>query len=267
MNITRSLRDGERPKTNLDQSRRRAQERLGGRLPRCSRPAAPEDVPAQEGRRCLARAGAGGVAAGTHLAESTSLTVAAAADRWLKSAEARGLEVMSLKGYQQHVRIHILPRIGDVKLARLTDERIADFRDDLLRSLSRPLAAKVMTSLRSILREAGRSTTVRLKRQSGRHRERVQIPSAQEVAALLRCASQEARAIFGLAALAGLRASEIRGLAWRDVDLPGETIHVRQRADHRCVLGSPKSAEARRRSRSATTHQHPGGLAERAQRG
>jgi integrase len=39
----------------------------------------------------------------------------------------------------------------------------------------------------------------------------------------------------------GLRASELRGLRWADVDLNARLLHVRQRADRFNVIGRPKS--------------------------
>src|SRR5262249_52060371 len=54
------------------------------------------------------------------------------------------------------------------------------------------------------------------------------------------------RALLLTAALTGLRASELRGLRWRDVDLNGRELHVRHRADRFCKLGPPKSAMGRR---------------------
>jgi integrase len=44
----------------------------------------------------------------------------------------------------------------------------------------------------------------------------------------------------------GLRASELRGLPWSSVDLDRAAIHVRQRADMRGRIGSPKSAAGSR---------------------
>ena len=44
----------------------------------------------------------------------------------------------------------------------------------------------------------------------------------------------------------GLRASELRGLDWTDVELDRGRLHVRQRANIRGTLGSPKSAAGRR---------------------
>src|SRR5215472_15459956 len=43
-----------------------------------------------------------------------------------------------------------------------------------------------------------------------------------------------------------MRASELRGLRWSDVDLNKRQIHVRQRADHWRTIGQPKSAAGAR---------------------
>jgi integrase len=44
------------------------------------------------------------------------------------------------------------------------------------------------------------------------------------------------------AAFTGLRASELRGLRWKDVRLKEEKLHVQQRADRLNQIGRPKSA-------------------------
>src|SRR5215472_19297680 len=43
-----------------------------------------------------------------------------------------------------------------------------------------------------------------------------------------------------------MRASELRGLRWSDVDLNKRQIHVTQRADHWRTIGPPKSATSAR---------------------
>ena len=42
--------------------------------------------------------------------------------------------------------------------------------------------------------------------------------------------------------MTGLRASELRGLRWADVDLKAQRLHVRQRADRYNEMGCPKTA-------------------------
>jgi integrase len=44
----------------------------------------------------------------------------------------------------------------------------------------------------------------------------------------------------------GLRASELRGLRWSDIDLPRQQLHVHQRADRYQAIGKPKSAAGER---------------------
>jgi integrase len=48
------------------------------------------------------------------------------------------------------------------------------------------------------------------------------------------------------AVFTGMRASELRGLAWGAVDLDAKTITVKQRADQWGVIGPPKSAAGSR---------------------
>jgi integrase len=191
---------------------------------------------------------------GVHTAASKSETVAEAADRWLNRVEAEGRERGTLAQYRQHVNLHIAPRIGRYKLAHLTPARIEAFRDDLLANLSRPMARKVLTSLKSLLKNAkhahvaadvsvGRSKRSERKLEVGRD-----IPSPAEIKRLVAAAKDNARmhALLLTAALCGLRASELRGLRWADIDLKASELHVRQRADRYNVIGAPKSASSTR---------------------
>jgi integrase len=74
----------------------------------------------------------------------------------------------------------------------------------------------------------------------------VDIPTPGEIRALLNASTGRWRAFVATAALAGLRLSELRGLAWSDVDFAAASIAVRQRADAWSDLGSPKAAASRR---------------------
>src|SRR5262249_37183650 len=61
---------------------------------------------------------------GTHTAPSKSITVSAAGTDWLTYVEAEGRERTTLDQYRQHVRLHIEPALGKVKLAHLTTPRV-----------------------------------------------------------------------------------------------------------------------------------------------
>ena len=76
---------------------------------------------------------------GTHVAPSKSITVADACDKWIKRVEADGKERSTIDQYRQHAKLHIIPKLGKVRLANL-EMKVEDFREDLLANLSRPMA-------------------------------------------------------------------------------------------------------------------------------
>ena len=95
------------------------------------------------------------VRAGTHTPVSKSITVAEAAEDWITAVELEGREASTLAQYRQHAK-HITDRIGDLRLANLTAPGVNTFRDNLLATMSRAMARKVLASLKSMLRDAQR---------------------------------------------------------------------------------------------------------------
>jgi integrase len=197
------------------------------------------------------------VRAGTHTAVSKSITVEEAAKDWINSVEVEGREATTLAQYRQHSK-HITERIGDVKLANLTTPHLNTFRDDLLTTMSRAMARKVMSSLKSLLKDAQRrgnvaqNVALAVKKidadKRGEHRLNlgVDIPTGDEIKAILAAAGQRVRPLLLTAIFTGLRSSELRGLRWSDVDFKCGELHVRQRADRYGVIGKPKSAAGHR---------------------
>ncbi|MGB6438382.1 MAG: tyrosine-type recombinase/integrase [Methyloceanibacter sp.] len=203
---------------------------------------------------------------GRHVADSVSITVADAAAIWLKACElGRGdnppAEFSTLRTYRSNLKHHILPAIGKVKLAHLTRANVAAFRDHLLTKLSRVMAKKVLASFKGIMAEAEArghvvgnvASSVRIGNK-GRHKEPVAIPTKAEVKSIMAKLDELAtdkrwrrwRVLFATAIHSGFRASELRGLHWDTVDLKAGTITVKQRADERGVIGSPKTVASRR---------------------
>jgi integrase len=86
---------------------------------------------------------------------------------------------------------------------------------------------------------------VRLKRderdESGPLRAGVDFPSMSELRLLMDNAPERWRPLIITAIFTGMRASELRGLPWSDVDLDAGVIHVRQRADKWGTIGPTKS--------------------------
>jgi integrase len=153
--------------------------------------------------------------------------------------------------------LHLVPICGAVKLSQLTTPMVEGYRDQLVDKLSRPMAIRVLRSLSSLIADAQRrgqvaqnvAKSVKMKR-AARERAKAVIPPKTALKALLSAAtaSQDPRdyALVSLALFAGLRASELRGLAWAQVDLSGAAVTLVQRADAKGMIGAPKSASSRR---------------------
>jgi integrase len=118
------------------------------------------------------------------------------------------------------------------------------------------MARKVLTSLKSMLGEAQRRGLIAHNpaspvRVEARRREVPRltvghgIPTKEQVRAILDHAGRF-RPLLATAIFTGMRASELRGLRWDDVDFERRVVHVRQRADRWGTIGAPKSAAGRR---------------------
>jgi integrase len=213
---------------------------------------------------------------GTHIADSASITVKKASELWLKTCEAAGLERSTLDQYRQHLRLHIVGDdapadeqakglfIGHLKLSQLNAPTVRAFEDRLAEAGRSPAMVRyVVRSLGSLLadaqergyvtRNAVRELRARRRRGNG-HEERrngklkvgIDIPTTDEIKAILAAATGRWRPFLYTAVLTGMRASELRGLRWSDVDLRHAKIHVKQRADRFNAIGPPKSAAGER---------------------
>jgi len=194
---------------------------------------------------------------GVHTADSTSLTVTQAANLYLDAVRGMDREPTTIAAYDQHVRLHILPLIGGTKLSQLTAPKVEALFDAWLRDLSRPMAVRVLRTFKAILTHAQKKGNVAQNvalavtppRQK-RAKPKVRPPSKRLLKDILLAAAESddlmGRAIVELAIMSGMRASEIRGLAWSALDLKRGRVTVKQRADAKGVLGPPKSEAGHR---------------------
>jgi integrase len=206
------------------------------------------------------------ISEGTHVADRATVTVADAGDDWIKSCKASGLERTTTDGYENHLELHLKPYLGRTLLSKLTVPAIRNLQDKLREEGRSPAMVKRVTvSLGSIIADAqerglvarnvvremaqrrgkGRDRHVE-KRQKARLRVGVDIPTPGEVGLIIKAAEGRYRPLLLTAIFAGLRASELRGLRWDDVDLQKNVLHVRQRADRYHEIGMPKSDAGQR---------------------
>jgi integrase len=193
------------------------------------------------------------VAQGTHARDSKT-TVADIVDTWISHGVDEGLERGTIEPRKRHLKLHIAPFIGRVKLADLTTPRVNAFMDQLRDGGRSPaMRRKILTSLSSAVTFAkGRGLVAQNAcqgvkvRSDGRGKTKPVIPAKSELKLLIDRAPERWRPFIVTAIFTGMRVSELRGLRWADVDLDVGIIHVTQRADAWGTIGSPKSAAGTR---------------------
>jgi integrase len=194
---------------------------------------------------------------GIHIADSESATVAQAGAFWLASCDANGLERSTVDQYRQHLTLHIAPFIGQMLLSKLTVPIVRGFEDELRKAGRSPqMVKKALSSLSMLLSDAQERglavrnpvRDMRAKRQTGSEgrqkaklRVGVDIPSRDEIRAIVGALEGRWRPLLLTAIFTGLRASELRGLPWSAVDLDNRSLSVFQRADRYNKIGRPKS--------------------------
>jgi len=202
---------------------------------------------------------------GVHVAEADSVTVAKAGELWIAAKKRSGRERSTTEQYRQHLDLHIEPFIGDTKLTALSVPSIRAFEERLRdEGRSTAMVRKVLVSLGSLIGDAQergliarnvvRDMRGRRSAADGRAERRakgkllvgVDIPLPEEIKALVASLTGRWRPLLLTAIFTGLRASELRGLRWADVEFENKLVHVRQRADRYDQIGRPKSEAGER---------------------
>jgi integrase len=184
------------------------------------------------------------------------LAVGSFLDVWLRDAVRPKVRPKTFVSYAGIVRVHLVPGLGHLPLARLTPQQVQAF---LNRKSAEHLAPRTVAYIRAVLRQAlGQAERWGLvSRNSARLAEPPRVPR-REVQPL---APDEARAfleairgdrleaLYLVAIGVGLRQGEILGLSWTNVDFGASTITVRnalQRVNGKLELVEPKSATSHR---------------------
>ncbi|WLA78804.1 tyrosine-type recombinase/integrase [Bradyrhizobium elkanii] len=191
---------------------------------------------------------------GLHTPSSVSPTIKDAAALWIKRSNEKGLEASTVKGYREHIDLHILPFIGAKKLSEISVPAVNAFADQLREAgRSADMISRVVQSLGAIFREARRRGLANTAPTEGleldlpdRDDPRPVIPTKPELQAIIGKSEGRWRPVIITAIFCGLRASELRGLRWADVDFEARQINVTQRADASHRIGKLKSKAAYR---------------------
>lgn len=163
------------------------------------------------------------------------LTIAEFLKVWLRDVAAARLRPSSYRRVEGIVRVHLIPALGRHQVSQLRPQHV----NQMLRAKARSgLAPKTCQHIRTTLRTAlGQAVKWEIARMNAAALSEPPRAQAAEIEAISR---DDARAIldavrgdrlYALYAVAlglGLRQGEALALQWRDVDLEGRTLVVRQ---------------------------------------
>ncbi|HEY5843929.1 MAG TPA: site-specific integrase, partial [Mycobacterium sp.] len=159
---------------------------------------------------------------------------------WLTHIE-RHVRPSTLKAYKANCRLHIVPRIGRTKLAKLTVRDIRLMLDDLRANGAGARTVQyVHATLRAALEHAYReelvsrnvAKMVRVERPKPAAKEPLSVDEARKLLTATR--DDEDHALWVVMLMLGLRRSEVCGLRWDNIDLDNRTLsitHSVQRVD------------------------------------
>lgn len=181
------------------------------------------------------------------------------ASSWLETrltSKGERLRPKTQEVYESCLRLHILPTLGSLPLARLGTAGIRSWHSALLASgCGAPIAAKCYRLLRTILNTAVEdgllvANPCSIKGASVEPTNERVLPSLADVSALADAIQPQLRAMVLLAAFGGLRRGELLALTRRELDLLHRTVAVRvQRQETKAGthhIGPPKTEAGRR---------------------
>lgn len=183
-------------------------------------------------------------------------TVAQFLNTWLVDKVRPSARPATSRGYESKIRVHIVPAIGGVKVARLTPQRLQLLFNEKLAS---GLSPRTIHHLRAILRAAladavkwglaTRNAADLVDPPRVPHEEVRALSPAEAQSMLFAVEGDRLEALYSVALALGLRQGEALGLRWEDIDLDGGTLRVSQslqRIDKAFQFVEPKTSRSRR---------------------
>lgn len=198
---------------------------------------------------------------------SPNLTVGDYLVGWVERYErSQSRKVTTVRTTKVHVTSYLVPRLGSVRLSKLTPSMVANLYADLLENgrsgragrggLSPKTVQNIGGTLGKALSDAVRDGLIPKNPAANLDRPRwvrpeMHVYNEAEVAEFLRYAQKDGdplAALWRLVFAAGLRRGELCGLRWKDVDLVGGYVSIVQTRVHsgKVHVSSPKTRAALR---------------------
>jgi len=185
-------------------------------------------------------------------------TVAQYLAKWLEASVRPSVRVRTAEGYESIVRVRVVPRLGRIQLTRLTPLDLQGLYAALeAGGLSRRSVQHTHRCLHRAFDQAVRWGMLNRNPCDGTTppqaaRTEMRVLSQDQVDILIDSTRDHpAHALYVLAVTTGMRAGELMGLKWGDVDLAGSALFVRRALQRQnaggLVFVEPKTGRSRRR--------------------
>jgi len=188
--------------------------------------------------------------------DSENMTVGEYLDRWLSDSVRGTVRQRTYERYQSLVRVHISPALGRVKVKNLTAAHVRSLcREKLDSGLAPRTVQYIHQTLSKALKQAvsdgliPRNAAGSVKPPQPRTEEIRPLDREQVRAFLEAVSGDRLEALYVVAITAGLRAGELLGLKWEDVDLDASMLQVRRTLSEARIgriFEAPKSGKGRR---------------------
>ncbi len=183
-------------------------------------------------------------------------TVRTYLEGWLEAIRGN-VRPKTYQGYECYIRVHVVPALGKVRMAKLTPQQLQAFYSKKLEGALSPTTVRHMhATLHRAFEQAvrwgvvARNVANLVDPPRRADKEMVALSSDQARALLEAAAGDRLEALYVLAVTTGMREGELLGLRWKDVDLDGGTLQVRsivQRTKQNgLAFSQPKTASSRR---------------------
>jgi integrase len=177
-------------------------------------------------------------------------------ERWLEEKVRTKNRPKTYHTYSQIIRLHVLPTIGRVPLAKLAPQDL----DRLFnRKLAEGLSPRTVHHVRAILRTAlgqalkwgsvGRNVAVLTEPPQVQPYAATALTPQQAQALLDAAKNHRLESLYHVALWMGLREGEVLGLRWQDIDFEARTLRVAvtvQAIGGKLVIGTPKTVKSNR---------------------
>jgi integrase len=176
-------------------------------------------------------------------------------ETWIETVKPQ-IRSSSWRRYSDYVRVHLVPGLGRIPLAKLTPQHVQLF---YARKLSEGLSTSTVHHVHGVLHRAlkdallmglvQRNVTEMVRAPRRSSREMMTLTDHQAKLLLEVVKGERFEALYLLALTTGMRLGELLGLRWQDLDLERRMLQVRvnvQEFDGRFVIAETKTAYSRR---------------------